>query len=447
MTNTITRRQFMHDGATYLVANYGVRTEDQSERRMALIHLAGTGSTTQFPTSGRVCLFIHGMNNPVEQMTLPAELAVDHGLCESAYGVMYPWWKQVEQNGRDLRTLLRRIPATQKLIVVAHSLGGVVARYAIEQDDSDTDNVSSRIATLVLLGVPNQGTKIARVSKLWQAILGQTDYRLILPLARQLDPDSPEGKALFGQLNGRVVNRLCRYPIFAFAGKNSISWELGLGGNLAVNNYPGKDCDGLVSAESALSVPSDANFGRQSCGQSNVLAANHSELIQKPNIVAQWLAMVQHDQSKAGPIMTISPEPLRDGEPALGWRYEVHFANHAHYACTITEWGMRTFDRSGNELMRQWHNNATDQKQIFPQDRTGCHYVVPAHGAMQVPFFALYDRQRHNYSAAPSQLRAKTVEMYCAGRLANGITVESRIAFTLTDPADPRLTPPRNAHV
>ena len=61
----------------------------------------------------------------------------------------------------------------ERIHVIGHSLGGLIARYFVQRLGGD-----SRVHTLVTLGTPHQGTQLA-----WAASL--------LPLVRQLTPGSP----------------------------------------------------------------------------------------------------------------------------------------------------------------------------------------------------------------------------------------------------------------
>ncbi len=61
----------------------------------------------------------------------------------------------------------------ERIHVIGHSLGGLIARYYVQRLGGD-----SHVHTLVTLGTPHQGTQLA-----WAAPL--------LPLVRQLTPSSP----------------------------------------------------------------------------------------------------------------------------------------------------------------------------------------------------------------------------------------------------------------
>jgi pimeloyl-ACP methyl ester carboxylesterase len=61
----------------------------------------------------------------------------------------------------------------ERVHVIGHSLGGLIARYYVQRHGGDT-----RVHTLVTLGTPHQGTELARTLRM-------------LPLLDQLTPDSP----------------------------------------------------------------------------------------------------------------------------------------------------------------------------------------------------------------------------------------------------------------
>lgn len=80
----------------------------------------------------------------------------------------------------------------ERIHVIGHSLGGLIARYFVQRLGGD-----SRVHTLVTLGTPHQGTQLA-----WAASL--------LPLIRQLTPGSPVIRELAEPAPG------CRTRFIAF---------------------------------------------------------------------------------------------------------------------------------------------------------------------------------------------------------------------------------------
>jgi triacylglycerol lipase len=80
----------------------------------------------------------------------------------------------------------------ERIHVVGHSLGGLMARYYVQRLGGD-----ARVHTLVTLGTPHQGTQLARALPL-------------VPLVRQLTPGSPVIRELAEPAPG------CRTPFIAF---------------------------------------------------------------------------------------------------------------------------------------------------------------------------------------------------------------------------------------
>jgi pimeloyl-ACP methyl ester carboxylesterase len=86
-----------------------------------------------------------------------------------------PLLHDVERGARDLGAHISRISQQtghDQVHVVGHSLGGLIARYHVQRQDGDR-----RVAQLVTLGTPHQGSLLAHV--------------LPTPLVRQLRPGSP----------------------------------------------------------------------------------------------------------------------------------------------------------------------------------------------------------------------------------------------------------------
>jgi pimeloyl-ACP methyl ester carboxylesterase len=84
-----------------------------------------------------------------------------------------------------------------RIHIVAHSLGGLVARYYVQKLGGDT-----HVHTLVTLGTPHEGTRLARI------VPPIVPYTLL----RQLRPDSEVIRELAGPAPG------CRTRFLAFSG-------------------------------------------------------------------------------------------------------------------------------------------------------------------------------------------------------------------------------------
>jgi triacylglycerol esterase/lipase EstA (alpha/beta hydrolase family) len=98
------------------------------------------------------------------------------------YGTTYFWPQRVRLSARHLGDFVERVLAREdakRVDIVAHSLGGIVARYYIERLGG-----ARRVGRLVTIGSPHRGTALARLG--------------MVPSARELR----EGSELLGELGG-----------------------------------------------------------------------------------------------------------------------------------------------------------------------------------------------------------------------------------------------------
>jgi alpha-beta hydrolase superfamily lysophospholipase len=191
----------------------GATTTDATPQRQALLsalngvwgdHLAKTGNPLAIPTSlriagqpyeaalaspsGRVVVMVHGlaMNDLQWQ-----HRGHDHGQMlgrELGYTPVYLHYntgRHVSQNGRDFSALLDTLVAVwpvpvQELVIVCHSMGGLVTRSACSFGAGQRWMQS--LTKLVFLGTPHHGAPLERGGRLVDALLEFSPYAA--PLAR-----------------------------------------------------------------------------------------------------------------------------------------------------------------------------------------------------------------------------------------------------------------------
>jgi triacylglycerol esterase/lipase EstA (alpha/beta hydrolase family) len=76
------------------------------------------------------------------------------------YGTTYFSPQTVAQSARHLERFIEHVRAredAERVDIVAHSLGGVVARYYVEQLDG-----AAQVGQLITIGSPHRGTRLAR---------------------------------------------------------------------------------------------------------------------------------------------------------------------------------------------------------------------------------------------------------------------------------------------
>lgn len=152
-------------------------------------------------------LFIHGLlHNPSTFAWLKQKLA-NHGfknfsdmnLSTMLHGIP----EMAQQTSNSVELLLKRFNAPQ-VDIVAHSLGGLVARYYLQKLGGD-----GKVRNLITLGTPHQGTRLSKY--FW------------LEKIKNLSPDSPTIQELRG----------CPLPVSTRA--------VAVSGNLDILMWP-RDC-------------------------------------------------------------------------------------------------------------------------------------------------------------------------------------------------------------
>jgi hypothetical protein len=141
---------------------------------------------------GKVLVLVHGSGMNDRQWTLHGH---DHGTAlarDLGYTPVYVHYNtglHVSTNGRRLATLLddlvRAWPTpVEEVCILAHSMGGLVARSACLVADADVGRFAwrSKLRDLVFLGTPHHGSPLERGGNLADVLLGLTPYSA--PLGR-----------------------------------------------------------------------------------------------------------------------------------------------------------------------------------------------------------------------------------------------------------------------
>ncbi|MEX1311260.1 MAG: alpha/beta hydrolase [Candidatus Sulfomarinibacteraceae bacterium] len=146
-----------------------------------------TGLSIPEPT-GKILLLIHGLCMTDHQWrTRSADRVVDHGeslaaaLGSTPIHLRYNSGLHVSENGRQLTNLLEHLTekwptATEELTVVAHSMGGLVIRSAIQEAKRTGLHWPDRLKSIVFLGTPHHGAPLERAGSWVDGVLAATPY-------------------------------------------------------------------------------------------------------------------------------------------------------------------------------------------------------------------------------------------------------------------------------
>jgi hypothetical protein len=144
--------------------------------------------------SPRLILLVHGLcMNDLQWQVGTGSGSFDHGarlgqaLQAPVLYLRYNSGRHVSENGADLAGLLEQLLARtgatpQTVSVVAHSMGGLVVRSAIQQALQHGMGWQSRVRDLVFLGTPHHGAPLERAGSGVDALLGSTPWSA--PFAR-----------------------------------------------------------------------------------------------------------------------------------------------------------------------------------------------------------------------------------------------------------------------
>jgi pimeloyl-ACP methyl ester carboxylesterase len=210
--------------------------------------------------SGDIVVLVHGLCMNDTQWLRDGH---DHGrLLQASFGwtpvyARYNSGRHIAANGADLAAALEKLVAgwpvpVKSLQLVGHSMGGLVARAAVEQ--AGAMRWPRRLRTMVFIGTPHRGAPLERMGNWVQALVRAAPYAA--PLAQIAGVRSA---GITDLRHGDAAPLPAHVACYAIAGT--------LGGR-----WPG---DGLVPVASALAVeiPAGRQFVAQGVGHLDLLGS------------------------------------------------------------------------------------------------------------------------------------------------------------------------------
>ena len=161
------------------------------------------------PHAGRIVIVLHGLMRTKNSMEPLCDYLRNHGDFE-VINVQYASSREmVEMHAESLRQLIESLgPGVAEINFVGHSLGNIVVRHYLGDAIRSGAGFDPRISRMVMLGPPNQGSKMARLLKdsfLFQAIAGASGGQLSLGWDH-LEPRLATPEFEFGIIAGGQAN-------------------------------------------------------------------------------------------------------------------------------------------------------------------------------------------------------------------------------------------------
>jgi pimeloyl-ACP methyl ester carboxylesterase len=252
------------------------------------------------PTGRRVLLLVHGLCMNEQQWQRAGHdhgqaLARDLG-CVAVY-LRYNTGRHVAANGLELAGLLQAaLPAGTELDILAHSMGGLVARGAVRQAQDAGMDWPKRLRRMVFLGTPHHGALLEQGGNWLHGGLGLSPY--LAPFTRLSGlrsegiTDLRHGNLLPGDTrDGRFARQDAREPVPLPDGVACYAVAGAVGKGRIADGTLG---DGLVTVASALGEHADParrlHFARSH--RRTARGVHHLELLSDPEVydtVLGWL--------------------------------------------------------------------------------------------------------------------------------------------------------------
>ncbi len=261
---------------------------------------------------GRLLVLVHGLCmdervwDRVENASLPAFGALARDLGATELRLRYDSGLHVSTNGRRMAGLLEALVASwpvavEEISIVAHSMGGLLARSAGHYGAAAGHTWPRRLRDLVFLGTPHHGAPLERIGNLSQLVLGATPWSA--PFARLGKirsagiTDLRHGNLLDEDWEGH--DRFAHRPddrafVSLPAGVRAFAVAASTGEKPAARGrrIPG---DGLVPVESALGHHAEpARSLPFPEGRTRILfETGHLDLLSRPQVVEQVVAWLR----------------------------------------------------------------------------------------------------------------------------------------------------------
>ena len=267
----------------------------------------------------RIVLLIHGLcMNDLQWRTSHAGEVVDHGqnlataLDATPLYLRYNTGLHVSQNGhllaQQLEQMLSRWPAAQpELTVVAHSMGGLLIRSAVNDAMARGQRWPGCLKNIVFLGTPHHGAPLERAGHWIDLLLGSNRWSAPFHRLTQLrsagitdlrygfvTDDDWQGKERFR----RAPDQRLVVPLPAHVACYAIAATTAGQRSLLADRLVG---DGLVPLPSALGQHANAErtlrFAK--AAQHILYRTNHMQLLSSPAVGAQLLAWLRPGSASA----------------------------------------------------------------------------------------------------------------------------------------------------
>jgi pimeloyl-ACP methyl ester carboxylesterase len=230
-------------------------------------------------------LFVHGLCLSDSHWQAQAEAVRDWGY--APIFLRYNSGLAIADNGMELARLLdQELIGKQSIAIIAHSMGGLVTRHALQHAHARNLNWHKQLQRVFYLGTPHAGAPLEQagtwVESLWQAIPYAAALAPIARIRSQGILDLGRGLNEM-QLPNKISRRYQEYLIAATLMKSTRQSTMGAKGILG---------DGLVPVASALGHQAIPLSRIPKFQHDTITGIGHIDLLRAPEVIARikgWL--------------------------------------------------------------------------------------------------------------------------------------------------------------
>lgn len=236
-------------------------------------------------------VLVHGINDnrqdllPLAQFLLRSDIAPgDNPAYDEVWVYQYNWLAGIDGSGADFANDVKAVAGTGKIDVWGHSMGGLVARWAIEKEE-----LGDEVGRLYTLGTPHEGFPFERVASFLA-------YLLNVPLTDGLE-DLLSNSEFMDSVNAGQSPYAATAKYFTLCGDEwyGLFSPIGL-----LYSWYDIDNDSVVPVFSAQSfvLSNKSNYWNANTSATATIGLNHSDLRSSGQSVSPLAQTVFTDDSR-----------------------------------------------------------------------------------------------------------------------------------------------------
>ena len=261
--------------------------------------LSSDALKAKFPEGGRLLVLVHGSALGEQWLRHGHDhgAALERDLGLSPIYFRYNSGLHVSENGQalaaHLEALVRAWPReVEEVVLLAHSMGGLVARAACRAGELEGHLWRSKLRALVMLGTPQLGAPLERSGNWLEVLLGVSRYSAPLAKLGQLRSagvtDLRYGTVLEEDWAGKDRFALGRAPDHVVPLPKGVSC-FAIAGSLSATGEKPLRGDGLVPVDSALGRHPKRGLDFGGAHRWVALGTSHLDLLSSPRVYAKLL--------------------------------------------------------------------------------------------------------------------------------------------------------------